>query len=395
MPIWIIENTPLGAPLPLSIQLAGVIAGLRGKFAAPIGLIAGQSSSPVPAAISEVCQKIRLLKRSTFSLADNLLFSLEALALLRQEHARQSIDVIHCLYPSSSLLAALLFKQFCHRRVKIIYDVRSPWIEMSLAWGYIPTWLQPGYRLLAHGAEKCFCRGVDRFMFITPGLAEYYRKQYQLAAGQKSYVSPTGIDLDRFGRVTSDIRTIYGLTDRDILIGSVGGITRERRPEEILHLFAPVIAQNPRVWLMLIGGRDLLTGLQSLARQLGISGRVIFTGNIAHEEMPRYISAFDFGLAHLVDIFIHQNNFSLKILEYLACGVPVLASRIQSNVAIARQLAGIAIYDSAEDILARLEQPDWQRLPTNLTDFSWSTLGHNYEQMYVELLGEGVALRPA
>ena len=67
--------------------------------------------------------------------------------------------------------------------------------------------------------------------------------------------------------------------------------------------------------------------------------------------MPKYISAFDYGLSHIPNIFIYENSFPLKVLEYLACGVPVLASELKAHREISKQLKGIYVYRNSDDIL--------------------------------------------
>ena len=109
---------------------------------------------------------------------------------------------------------------------------------------------------------------------------------------------------------------------------------------------------------------------------------MVFTGSVPHHQVPEIISACDFGLSHLPDMFVHRHNFSLKILEYLACGVPVLASRIDSNVAIAHMLAGVHIYDTATDIVAVLRRQGPSIVEGDLMRFSWPHLARQYIDIY-------------
>ena len=81
--------------------------------------------------------------------------------------------------------------------------------------------------------------------------------------------------------------------------------------------------------LVMVGGMLEQDGeikrLQSLARALRIADRVTFTGAVKQAELPatRYLSA--------ADVFVmpsYHESFGLAALEAMACGVPVVASRV-------------------------------------------------------------------
>src|SRR5262249_7750276 len=65
--------------------------------------------------------------------------------------------------------------------------------------------------------------------------------------------------------------------------------------------------------------------LRARAAERGLAGSVTFTGNVAHLEMPGLLAAMDAGVAPYVDA--PDFYFSpLKIYEYMAAGLPVVAS---------------------------------------------------------------------
>lgn len=72
-----------------------------------------------------------------------------------------------------------------------------------------------------------------------------------------------------------------------------------------------------------LGGDDELDKLKSYARQLGLLNKIIFIGSVTQEELRYYYSA--------ADIFVfpsHYESFGLVALESMACGTPVVASRV-------------------------------------------------------------------
>ena len=71
---------------------------------------------------------------------------------------------------------------------------------------------------------------------------------------------------------------------------------------------------------------------------------VVLTGSVSYKEAGKYINAFDIGVAP----FIRERNESiglspLKIYDYAACGVPVVASKIAGLEIIETKHFGILV----------------------------------------------------
>ncbi len=82
--------------------------------------------------------------------------------------------------------------------------------------------------------------------------------------------------------------------------------------------------QRPR--LVVIGGdgnSQYDTELQRLSRELRIQDAVTFLGLVKQEELPRFYSAADVCV-----IPSYYESFGLVALESLACGTPVVATRV-------------------------------------------------------------------
>ena len=78
--------------------------------------------------------------------------------------------------------------------------------------------------------------------------------------------------------------------------------------------------------LLIVGAGSRLEELENLARTEGVSGRVKFVGAVSHTSIPEYLSQAK--LAVLPNIPDGPSQFSspLKLFEYMACGIPIVAS---------------------------------------------------------------------
>ena len=340
--IFIIENTELGSHLPLSVYLTDLLKKFVLSKNLNLNLIISQSEN-IPQEIRNRVSRINQINVSLYSVKGNLKFSWQAFQILKRENRKQKIDIIHCLYPNSSLLAAVLFKIFCNWKTKIIYDVRSPWIEMSCARGYINKKIAPLYKFILYLEEFFLTRFVNYFVFITEGLKKYYAKKIFINL-RKSKVIPSGVDTNLFTFRESNVRQKYGIKETDILLGIIGTLGKERELEFLIKAFGKLWQTDKRYKLMIVGDGRARESLESLVKALKIDNNIIFTGKINHQLVPDYISSFDMGICHLPDIFVFRQSFPLKILEYLSCGIPVLASDIKAHREIAENLKNIYLY---------------------------------------------------
>ena len=103
---------------------------------------------------------------------------------------------------------------------------------------------------------------------------------------------------------------------------------------------------------MLVGDGPLRASLEEQAASLGIRDRLIFTGAVAHADMPRYLAAMD------ICVVPHSNAYRspIKLFEYMARGRAVVAPRTEPIALIVRHLANGLLFDpeSPEEMRTQL-----------------------------------------
>jgi glycosyltransferase involved in cell wall biosynthesis len=141
-------------------------------------------------------------------------------------------------------------------------------------------------------------------------------------------VIPNGLDFVRFDearRHRDEARNELGLSRSDIAIAMVANLIPYKGHIELIEAFARVAASDPRLELFLIGrDRGVAAALMSSARQLGVAERINLMGQ--RSDVPRLLSAMDIGV-----LASHEEGFSNALLEKLAVGLPVVATRVGGN----------------------------------------------------------------
>lgn len=139
---------------------------------------------------------------------------------------------------------------------------------------------------------------------------------------------PNGVDCERFrpiDRVSRlQGRAHAGLPAEACLIGCVARLVPVKRHQDLVAAFAVVAAAHPDARLVLVGGGPLEEPIRLQVKRLGLDERVIFMGE--SRDMERLLPLFDaFALASSTE------GMSNAILEAMACGLPVVATRVGGN----------------------------------------------------------------
>jgi glycosyltransferase involved in cell wall biosynthesis len=378
--IAIAQNVSLHGHLALSTYLRNLARSLASRDDVELFLFVQEGEG-----IPEVPEDhIVRLKADTYSPLSNYGYAGKLFQALRKVGKTAQFDVIHCLYPNPSVLGSLAFKKFCSPRTKVVYDIRSPWIENSTARLSLNA-ATAVYKKVAYASEAAFCRGVDGFVFITDGLKEFYEQRLRRVL-EPSLRLPSGVDLKTFSPdKAASVRQSYGIAWDDVLIGYVGVLSRERELDMPLQALAAVRSSDKRYKMMLVGDGNDADRLRSVCTKLGLEDHVVMTGRVEHQRIPHYISSFDFGLCHLPDCISFRHSFPMKVLEYAACGVPVIASSISAHQEIADEIP-MVLYESedpgdfAEKILSYSD--DGTGNGDGVRSYAWPSIAQHLLQYY-------------
>jgi D-inositol-3-phosphate glycosyltransferase len=156
------------------------------------------------------------------------------------------------------------------------------------------------------------------------------------APERKIRIIPCGVNLELFQpRDRIDSRRRLGIPPDRRVVLFVGRFAALKGVDALLGAAADLERRFPGLYLVLAGGDSPessdFRSLTRLAEMLDLRDRVRFPGRVEQDQLPIYYSAAD-----LLVLPSHYESFGLVVLEALACGTPVAATRVGAVETIIR-----------------------------------------------------------
>ncbi len=285
-----------------------------------------------------------------------------------KQPAERDIDVIdaHVYYPDG--VAAALLAQ----RLKKPVTVTARGTDLNL---YPRRYPLVG-RMIAKAARK-----VDASITVCAAL-----KEALIALGAASedvHVMRNGVDLEQFRPVEREAARRRWHVERPTLL-SVGHLI-ERKGH---HLVIEAIADLPGVDLIIAGGGPERGRLERLRDRLGLGDRVRFSGVVAHQDLRCLYSAAD-----ALVLASSREGWPNVLLETLACGTPVIATRNWGTPEIVTAPeAGLLIDERTPEAIAEATRLLFQAPPERAATrrfaeaFSWDATADAQLKLFSSLL---------
>jgi len=117
----------------------------------------------------------------------------------------------------------------------------------------------------------------------------------------------------------------------------------------IAQAFVQAARQRPELRLIMLGNGSQAARLRQIFLQGDVAERVVYSGHVSYDDLPRYYSMADLYLSAS-----HSDGSSISLLEAMACGRPALVSDIPGNREWVQEgVNGWLFPDGDADALAR------------------------------------------
>ena len=222
--------------------------------------------------------------------------------------------------------------------------------------------------------------------------------QFYGAEPEKISVVPCGVNMDLFRPADQVIaRKHLGLGDKEKIVLYVGRFAALKGIDRLLKAMTH-LSDLPDLKLVIIGGdgdtSPEFMEFQRLSSKIGLNDRIVFAGRLEQNALPQYYSAAD-----LLAVPSYHESFGLVALEALACGTPVVATKVGAmDSVICEGKTGCVVVDSRPSALAeairdfvskpRHEMESVDAIRNSIRQFNWSNVAKAMIEEYESLLDE-------
>jgi len=165
---------------------------------------------------------------------------------------------------------------------------------------------------------------VSRWVTVSHDLGRWLVEVVGIPA-RKVLTIHNGVDVARFSEAGREAgRRTLGLGPEALVVGTVGRLNSVKNQMALLDTFARLDPAPVAAHLVIVGEGPARADLEGRTRRRDLAGRVRLLG--ARDDVPALLAAFDvFVLPSIAE------GISNTILEAMATGVPVIATRVGGN----------------------------------------------------------------
>ena len=241
-------------------------------------------------------------------------------------------DILHAHSPVLNAIPAIRVGR--RYGIPVVYEVRAFWEDAAVDHG---TTHEGSLRYrLTRTLESWALARVDHVFTICEGL-----RADIVARGipaERVTVIANAVDVDAFplsGAPDAGLKTRLGL-DGCVVLGFVGSFYAYEGLDLLLDAFPAMLARQPEMRLLLVGGGPQEARLKARAVELGVAERVVFAGRVPHAEVSRYYDLIDLLVYPRHSMRLTELVTPLKPLEAMAQGRLFLASDVGGHRELVR-----------------------------------------------------------
>ncbi len=241
---------------------------------------------------------------------NKFIFQFSAAKKAGELHKKYHYDAVWAMMAHSAGVPAGIFKTF-HPKVKYLLTLQEgdpiPYIKKKML---------PIYPLFVRGFTK-----ADMVQAISTYLSRWAR---DMGFKGKMEIIPNAVNIKHFSQEFSNeeietVKTKLSKKDGDIFMITTSRLVKKNACDDVIKALA-LLPENIKFAILGIGPDEEM--LRALAKEKGVSERVIFLGQVDHAEMPKYLKA--------CDIFIRPSlseGMGNSFVEAFTAGLPVIATQ--------------------------------------------------------------------
>lgn len=289
---------------------SGVVATELGKLLAEKGHEIHFITSSIPFRLGKFYPNIFFheVEVNQYSVFQYPPYDLALASKMAEVAKREKLDLLHVHYAVPHAVCAVLAKQMLDDNIKIVTTLHGTDITVL---GYDPS------------LSEMIKFGIEKSDAVTAVSYQLKKDTEQLLKTRKEIIPVHNFVDERIyyrRDNNSELKQTYGIQEDEKVIVHISNFRPVKRIQDVIKAFSLIRKEMPSK-LLLIGNGPELTVACELVREHNIEDDVLFLGK--QENVGELFSICDLKL-----LLSEKESFGLVLLEAMACGVPVIGTRI-------------------------------------------------------------------
>jgi glycosyltransferase involved in cell wall biosynthesis len=214
---------------------------------------------------------------------------------------------VYCL----PAMSAAAYRQ----KARLIYDARELYVHVAA------TVHRPWVRLFWYLVERRYIRRADAVFTVSPGIADRLAETYHITRPTVLFNAP----LSTRATTSNLLRERATIPDDHLVFLHQGQLRKDRGAERLVEAMREI----EKVVMLFLGDGPIRKGLEERVRRHNLQQAVRFLDPVMPDDLIPATASADVGVTLLEDTCLnHRLALPNKLFEYLAAGLPVMASNL-------------------------------------------------------------------
>jgi len=287
--------------------------------------------------------KIKIIRVKT-PLENNIKFA----ARLCKNNLEKEIEIV-CKNNNIELIFSIFhpFHRVPHAAVKVGRKLKIPTlIKVDDAIYAKSSRIKSLQRKIENISNRKILQNTDKIFVVNESVKKIIINEYKIREDRISVI-PNGIDIKKFEKKIKNEQTFTVIFS--------GVMYYHRGLDILLDSISKVVLKIPNIKVVLLGDGPEMEKLKEISQKRNLRKNIKFKGWIDRNNIPNYLAGSSIGIGPLMLTEVTKNALPIKVLEYMASSLPIIArTGTLSNDILKEGKNGFFINDS-EDLAAKLE----------------------------------------
>jgi glycosyltransferase EpsD len=270
-----------------------------------------------------------------------------AYRIIKEIILRNKYTIVHCHTPIGGVLGRLCSiktRKSNEERVSVIYTCHGFHFYKGSS---LITWV------IYYSIEKILSHYTD--CIVTINQEDYLTAKENFYARNVFKINGVGVNLQKFKSITNEEKTLlrnkYGFNNNDFILVYVAQFIPRKNHIFFINQISSLLKIIYKLKILFVGGEYLIKKYKILVESKNLQDHILFMGY--RKDLENI-----YPLSDIVISVSKQEGFGLNLIEGMACGLPVVCSKIRGHVDIVKPSINGFLFnlDDADEMKNRIFQ---------------------------------------